>query len=107
VTLRAHVTIKDTTDHEARHARALLDAWADARGIERPTVLLVVAPAPGQPAIAVDDYHRLDRRLVVQLVNPGPLDLLDLARVLEPFALPDLPELDFTRDPDEPARMKA
>jgi hypothetical protein len=107
MTLQANVTIRDTTEHEAKHVRVLLDAWADGRGIDRPTVMLVVSPAPGQPAIAVDDYHRLDRRLVVQLVDPGPLDLLDLARVVGPFAWPGLPELTLTRGAPTEGKIEA
>ena len=99
--VRAHMTLPDLTPDDARDVRAAVDAWATGRPhLERPEVLYVVAPAVAEDALTGADWTRLQRWVTCSVVDPSPADLVSLGDVLGPFAWPDLPVLNVTRDPE-------
>jgi hypothetical protein len=98
-TLRAHVHIADVTIEQARTVREAVDAWAATRPhLERPAVVWTRTP---------DDVHGWatpDDRVTVELVDPLPDDLLELADVLRPYGDP---RLNMTRDHPRGETMSA
>jgi hypothetical protein len=98
-TLRAHVHIADVTIEQARAVRETVDAWAATRPhLARPEVVWSRAPGDDGGWDAPDD------RVTVQLVDPLPADLLELADVLRPYGDP---QLNMTRDHPRGETMSA
>jgi hypothetical protein len=98
-TLRAHVHIADVTIEQGRVVREAVDAWAATRPhLSRPAVVWTRTP---------DDVHGWaapDDRVTVELVDPLPDDLLELADVLRPYGDP---QLNMTRDHPRGETMSA